>query len=190
MYVTRAILSAAEEQLGAPNEMTMTYEILPSELAMIRASQRHGRAHDVTTVLNSGHEVLAIAKHSYPSGVYRVPGGGLQPGEPLAAGAAREAYEETGLTFTPDHYLLRVSAKFTSGADSLDWTTHIVSGTTPSAQPDPVDLHEIREARWVAWDELLGPITELMRETGKPLFAYRIALHRATFAEMCERGLL
>jgi 8-oxo-dGTP pyrophosphatase MutT (NUDIX family) len=190
MYVTPAILAAAENQLGRPRELDMTYEILPSEIAMIRASQRHGRAHDVTTVLHCERNVLAIAKHGYPPDVFRIPGGGLQPGEPLAAGAAREAHEETGLAFTPERYLLRVAALFTCADDELRWTTHIVSGPTSFAPPEPVDLHEIREARWVTWDELLGPITDLMLAAGKPLFAYRVALHQATFAEMTERGLL
>jgi 8-oxo-dGTP pyrophosphatase MutT (NUDIX family) len=144
----------------------------------------------VTTVLGAANDVVVIAKHSYPPGVYRVPGGGLNPGEPLEIGAAREALEETGLPFTPDHYVLRVSARFTCGQEHVDWTTHIVSGAEPRTLPAPIDVREIREARWVTWADLVGSIADLMLATGRPLFAYRVDLHRATYTELVERGLL
>ena len=48
MYVTPTIIAAAEARYGMPRELRVAYEITPAELAMIRASQRDGRAHDVT----------------------------------------------------------------------------------------------------------------------------------------------
>lgn len=187
MYVTRAVLAAAEAAIGVPRELTMTYEITQGDLAMIRASQKHGRAHDVTTVIWAGGRLAVIAKHGYPPDIYRVPGGGLDPDEPLLAGAAREALEETGLPFTPERYLLRVAARFTCGPEHLDWTTHIVSGSAPDQPLAPLDLREVREARWMPPNELLGPVAERMLATGRPLFAYRVALHRAALELAADR---
>jgi 8-oxo-dGTP pyrophosphatase MutT (NUDIX family) len=184
VYVTRAILEEAEGRLGVPRELAMSYEITADELAMIRASQKHDRAHDVTTLIWAEGQVAAIAKHNYPPGIYRVPGGGVAPGEPFLAGAIREALEETGLPYTPERYLLRVAARFTCGPQHVDWTTHIVSGSAPYQPPVPLDVREIREARWLPPADLLGPIAERMLATGRPLFAYRVALHRAALAAL------
>lgn len=195
MYVTRAILAQAEAALGTPMELRMQYEITPEEAAMIRRSQRHGRAHDVTTFLFGDGQLAAIAKHNYPPGIYRVPGGGLQPGEALIDGAVREALEETGLPFTPTTYALRVFVAFTSGDERIDWVTHVVnwvthvvSGTAPHIPPQPLDAREIREAQWIAPAELVGPIAGLMLATGRPLLRYRVELHRRALALLAPTG--
>jgi 8-oxo-dGTP pyrophosphatase MutT (NUDIX family) len=148
---------------------------------MVRASQKHGRAHDVTTIIQAGDELALIAKHSYPLGLFRIPGGGLEPGEALVAGAVREALEETGLPYTPRQYLLRVFATFETEDDPIAWTTHVVWGTAPRIPMQPRDLREIREARWGTWPELVGPIAQALLATGRPLFAYRVALHQAAW---------
>jgi 8-oxo-dGTP pyrophosphatase MutT (NUDIX family) len=178
MYVTAAVLAAAEAALGTPRELYMRYRISPEESRMVRASQKHGRAHDVTTIIQAGDELAIIAKHSYPPGLFRIPGGGLEPGEALVAGGIREALEETGLPYTPRHYLLRVFATFETEDTPIAWTTHVVWGTASRVPMQPRDLKEIREARWGSWPELVGPIAQALLATGRPLFAYRVALHQ------------
>src|SRR5579883_1969781 len=139
MYVTPAIIAAAEASYCAPRELRVTYEITPDELAMIRASQRDGRAHDVTVCVFNRARLAVIAKPSYPPGAFRVPGGALRPGEAMDAGAAREALEETGLRAEIDRYLLRVYARFTVGDDGIDWTTHVLSSHTDDEGVAPQD---------------------------------------------------
>lgn len=178
MYVTAQVLAQAEAAYGRPLERLARYEIYPAEMAMIRASQRDGRAHDVTVAAMYGDQVAVIAKHSYPPGAYRIPGGALRPGEPMAEGAARELLEETGLSCTISCYLLRVSVTFAVAADTLDWTTHFMLATADSTVLSPRDLREIREARWSSFAELNGSIGEVLRATGRPLFAYRTDLHQ------------
>ena len=48
-------------------------------------------------------KVVLIRQYRYPLGgyVYEFPAGLVEPGEDMFAAAAREMYEETGLTFTP-----------------------------------------------------------------------------------------
>jgi 8-oxo-dGTP pyrophosphatase MutT (NUDIX family) len=181
MYVTPAIIAAAEARYGVPREIRTAYEITPAELAMVRSSQRDGRAHDVTVCVFDGDRLAVIAKPSYPPGAYRVPGGALRRGEPMDVGALREAHEETGLHAAVERYLLRVYARFTVGDDGLDWTTHVLTAraTDPSLPEtlSPPDSREIREARWSTLHELNGPIREILLATGRPLFQYRTALH-------------
>jgi 8-oxo-dGTP pyrophosphatase MutT (NUDIX family) len=106
----------------------------------------------------------------------------------MVVGAAREAKEETGLEFTPRLYLLRVTARFTCGDERIDWTTHVVAGPVAYRDPVPEDTREIAEARWVTWQELIGPIARRMLATGRPLFAYRVALHGAIHEIMQRTG--
>ncbi len=177
MYVTPASIAAAEARFGAPREIRAAYEITPPELAMIRASQRDGRAHDVTVFVFNGARLAVIAKPSYPPGAFRAPGGALRPDEPMEVGALREALEETGLHAKLQRYLLRIAVRFTVGDDGVDWTTHVLSAVTTDRTVHPLDTHEIREARWSILDELNGPIRAVLRSTGRPLFRYRSDLH-------------
>ncbi len=177
MYVSPATIAAAEVRYGAPRTSTVSYEISPLEMVMIRSSQRDRRAHDVTVCVFNGARLAVIAKPSYPPDGYRVPGGALKPGEALDVGAAREAFEETGLTATIERYLLRVQVAFTVGDDSLDWTTHVVSASTTDDLLDVRDSREIREARWSTLEDLNGPIRQVLLSTGRGLFRYRTDLH-------------
>lgn len=184
MYVTPAIIAAAEERYGVPRELYASYEITAPELAMIRGSQRDGRAHDVTVCVFNGERLAVIAKPSYPPGAFRVPGGALRRGEAMDAGAAREACEETGLRAEIERYLLRIHVRFTLGDDGVDWTTHVLAATTAETVIDPRDTHEIREARWSTLAELNGPIRAILLATGRPLFRYRTDLHRWTAEQL------
>lgn len=177
MYVTPAVIAEAEARYGTPRELRVSYEISAPELAMIRGSQRDGRAHDVTTFVFNGERLAVIAKPSYPPGAYRVPGGALRRDEAMDAGVLREAHEETGLEATAQRYLLRIHARFTLGGDGVDWTTHVLSAVTPQTLIDPIDRREIREARWSALAELNGPIRDTLLASGRPLFRYRSDLH-------------
>jgi 8-oxo-dGTP pyrophosphatase MutT (NUDIX family) len=192
LFVTPAIIAAAEARYGVPRELHVAYEITPAELAMVRASQRDGRAHDVTVFAFNGaldggriagfaggrsRRLAVIAKPSYPPGAFRVPGGALRPGEAMDVGAAREAHEETGLRVAIERYLLRIHARFTVGDDGIAWTTHVLSATTDDAEVNPRDTREISAARWSDLDELNGPIRAILVATGRPLFRYRTDLH-------------
>jgi 8-oxo-dGTP pyrophosphatase MutT (NUDIX family) len=92
-------------------------------------------------------------------------------------GAAREAYEETGLRADVRHYLLRIHARFTVGDDGVDWTTHVLSAVTDDEVVQPRDAREVRAARWSTLAELNGPIRDVLLATGRPLFVYRTDLH-------------
>jgi 8-oxo-dGTP pyrophosphatase MutT (NUDIX family) len=177
MYVTAATITAAEDRYGAPREVRASYEISAPELAMIRGSQRDGRAHDVTTFVFNGERLAVIAKPSYPPGAYRAPGGALRRDEAMDMGALREAREETGLDAVARRYLLRIHVRFTRGDDGVDWTTHVLSATTDHTAIDPIDTREIREARWSTLTELNGPIRAILLASGRPLFRYRSDLH-------------
>lgn len=177
MYVRREMLQHVEARYGTPDVVHMEQAISREEMAMVRSSQKNGRAHDVTFfILNPDHRVAVIAKPFFPPGAYRAPSGGLKPGEDFIEGTRREAWEETGLDITLRRYLLRVEATFTSGDDSLSWTSHVVTASTPERAPHPHDANEIREARFITLEELQGPVRQVLWNSGQGLFRYRCRL--------------
>ncbi|HYF94923.1 MAG TPA: NUDIX domain-containing protein [Symbiobacteriaceae bacterium] len=179
--MTEAVWGPAEASLGRPGERNWSYEIGEAEMDMVVSSTRgQTRLHDVTIfIFNAGGEAALIKKHSYPPGAWRAPGGGINPGEPFAFGARREAREETGLDVRLTRYLLRIHVTFTCGERRQPWTTHVVAAQAAgSAELAVGDPKEIAGARWGTLDELCGPIADVMLASGSGLFRYRVALHR------------
>lgn len=145
---------------------------------VISSTRGQRRLHDVTLfIFNPEGQLALIRKHGYPPGAWRAPGGGIAPGEEFAAGAAREALEETGLQVSLDRYLLRVQVTFTCGDQGQPWTTHVVIARA-GGQPATRDPREIESVTWGSLAELCGPIALAMLESGSGLFTYRVGLHR------------
>ena len=155
---------------------------------MIIASQKNQRAHDITFFIVDGEEIVAIAKHNYPPGIYRAPGGGLEPGESLEDGAGREAMEETGLDIALERYLVRAEVQFFAGESSVDWTTHVFGARSTGGHLYAWDAKEISEVRKVSVRQLQGPIRQAMLDSGRRLMAYRVWLTDETLAELESAG--
>jgi 8-oxo-dGTP pyrophosphatase MutT (NUDIX family) len=160
-----------------PQIIFMEQIISDEEMIMLRQSQRHGRAHDITFfIIDNRSHIAVIRKHFHPTGVYRAPSGGLAPGEDFESGVLREAYEETGLLIRLEKYLLRINVNFKNKKLTVPWTTHIFSAQVKGGIISPIDTEEIAEAKWITVFELRGKVRSLLLATGKGLFQYRVKL--------------
>jgi 8-oxo-dGTP pyrophosphatase MutT (NUDIX family) len=179
-HVDSSAWGPVEAAFGRPQERTWSYPITEAEMDMVVSSTRgQTRVHDVTVcVVSARGELALIRKHNYPPGAWRIPGGGVHPGEDFVTGALREAREETGLNARLTGYLLRVSVTFTCGERQQPWVTHVVTAATADQHPVTADPREIEDTRWGSLEELCGPVAEIMLGTGRGLFAYRVDLHR------------
>lgn len=191
MYVDAAVVRELEARYGVPRTLEMTLVMAEPEYALCRRAASRGRAHDVTLVIPRGPdsrrgEIAGIRKWSYPPGLFRPPSGGVEPGEAFAAGAVREAWEETGLEVSLDRYLVRASARFECDGDALAWTTHVFSARWLGGEIGPRDTREIAEARWVTIAALNGEMRERMLSLESAGFRYRVALHDAALAALEE----
>jgi len=176
MYVDAKQTAEIEAKLGKPQVQHMEFPIGDLELAFVRATQKHGRAHDVTLFIFNGEHLALIRKPMFQRPIYRAPSGGLDPGESFEEGAKREALEETGLEIELEKYLLRIHVRFTGEDDHLDWTSHVFQAREVGGRLEPHDTAEIAETVYGTIEELQGPIRHALLESGRRLLAYRAAL--------------
>lgn len=164
----------------------LEHEIGERERALVAGSRRHGRSHDITLFIARGDEWAVIAKPSFPPGIWRAPSGGLHPGEELETGALREALEETGLVVALERYLVHIEATFRHGDAVEPWHSEVFLARAVSGDLAPIDTEEISDARWMTRADLQGIVRDRLLASGRGLFAYRAALHDATFAALDE----
>lgn len=210
MFITAETIGEIEKKYGRPNELSFAYEMTQREFEVVRASQKHGRAHDVTLFifdhddhsargnrsargnqsargnLDDDARVVVIRKPMYPPGAYRAPSGGVSPGELFEQGALREAYEETGLVVSLEKYVIRARVRFSSSGRSIDWTSHVFTSRSAGGKLDPIDTHEIAEARWVTVAEMMGSIRSALLASGSTGLRYRSELADAVVQVLTE----
>ena len=183
MHVSEAVLEDVRARYGEPVAMPWRGEI--SEVEWSIATHNPSRTHDVTLfILDPSERLALIRKPHFTEGVWRPPGGGVKPGEDFAAGAVREALEETGLRVALERYLVASKAVFTNAGRELRWRTHVLLARTEGEELDPGDPEEIAAARWGTLDELSGELRGILLATGRAFWKYRVDLHDAALAEL------
>ena len=189
----RDTLAGLEREYGTPWRARARALFDPREFGLLEYCARKRRSHDVTLFIRGEDGRFAvIRKPSYAPGVYRPPSGGVEPGEPFEAGAAREGREETGLEITLERFLVRVEARFILSTDrsrAADWTTLIFLARAKAGHPErlcPQDRVEICDARWAEADELRGPLRAAMLEMGTAGMRYRVDLQDLALAALGE----
>jgi ADP-ribose pyrophosphatase YjhB (NUDIX family) len=113
-----------------------------------RVARRRVRGVRVLVIDGTGR--ILLIRHSYGSGQWMLPGGGLGAGEDVLAGAARELVEETSVRLSDPILLGRTDAP-----DSVH-ETWLAAGWSDD-HPVP-DGREIIAAGWFAPSELPQPI--------------------------------
>ncbi|HEV8337825.1 MAG TPA: NUDIX hydrolase [Candidatus Polarisedimenticolia bacterium] len=187
MHVTDAEIRRIEGLYGKPEEENLAFEMGPREWEILRRSQSHGRVHDVTLFVIRDGQLATIAKHPYPPGIFRAPSGGVLPGESMEEGIAREMMEETGLEVRLTRYVLRVRVEFQHRGAKTNWMTHVFAADFVSGEIAPLDLEEIREARWSPLSELAGTVRQALLASGSAGLRYRAWLHDRVMA-ILEKG--
>ncbi len=181
MFVTDTLIQDMERRFGTPKLREFRISSTPAEVQRIIESRRDGRNHDATVYVRKGSQLIVIAKHSYPLGLYRAPSGGLYPGEDFMTGINREMAEELGCEIELKQFLMRTSAHFDADDDSgqtVFWRSFVFLADYVRGDFNYTDHNEIREVRLADWEEfeIFGRI---MREVGWGGLIYRAQLHEA-----------
>lgn len=180
MFVTEVMLEDAARRYGQPEVADFSFDVSIEEYNRIKASQKHGRCHDVTFYIFKGEKIVVIAKPFYPPGMYRAPSGGLAVGESITDGMLREAREETGCEIKIERFLLKTNVFFECPAieDKIKWHSFVFTAAYQSGNFEFTDKREIREvylANLSEFDSFAG----IMRKTQLGGLHYRAALHEA-----------
>ena len=172
------MIARMADRYGRPHAREFHFEVPQREIERIRSSQKNGRNHDVTLYIRKDGQIVVIAKHFYPPGMYRAPSGGLHPGEDLETGIAREVREETGCSINLDRFLLQTAVRFSNEHDSVFWRSFVFLADYQSGDFQQTDKHEIREVRLADWSEFES-FGRIMRSLDIGGLHYRAALHEA-----------
>jgi len=102
-----------------------------------------------------GDRVLIVQRGKPPfSGIWSLPGGQVEPGETVKAAAARELFEETGVTAELTHLVDIVDAirRDPAGAVSFHYAIACFAGTWQAGEPRAGD--DALNARWAELSEI------------------------------------
>jgi ADP-ribose pyrophosphatase YjhB (NUDIX family)/N-acetylglutamate synthase-like GNAT family acetyltransferase len=176
----RPQLASVRAHYGYPYHQWMTQEFDELGWKLVQKSLLQKRFHDVTLLIEGPDQRFALmSKHSYPPGVFRSPSGGVEPGEDLAAGALREAREETGLKIDLRRFIHQITLDIVYEDDIARWDSYIFYATTKDTELNPTDKKEVREAQWATRSQVEGMVARL-RATGNGGLIYRGNLTEAS----------
>ncbi|MEA1979913.1 MAG: NUDIX hydrolase [candidate division Zixibacteria bacterium] len=176
MFVTDKMISDIIAQYGQPKLKSFDIKITEKDYQVIRSSQKNDRNHDVTLYIFKDDKIIVIAKPFYPSGLFRAPSGGLNPGEGLIEGAKREALEETGCEIEFEKFLLQTEVNFHTTNQSIKWRSFVFRAKYLSGNFEFTDKREIREVRLVKLEEF-EQFSKIMRKSQIGGLHYRASLH-------------
>lgn len=98
--------------------------------------------HGVRVLALDGEDRVLLVRHSYGSGRWMPPGGGLNRGEDALSAGRRELLEETGCTLADVRLLVLVTEDLVGASNHV----HVVAGRTNDVPR--VDGRELVEARF------------------------------------------
>ncbi len=177
MYVTHHLIQEAADKYGYPPVIQMIAPVPRHEFDFIKSTQHYGRAHDITMFIFKGSDLIVIAKHHYPPGLFRPPSGAIKPGETIEEGALREAHEETGCVIKLERYILQVNVTFTDGHHHIPWRSHVFAGHYVSGDLRPIDTEEIRDVALATIDDFILYKEIIRQKTASGGLNYRARLH-------------
>lgn len=109
----------------------------------------------VLAVVLRGEQVLLVQRANPPdAGLWGFPGGKLEYGETLLEAAARELFEETGVTAAPRRVLDALDVLDRGGDGTLLRQFVLVAVLCEWQEGEPVAADDARDARWIALREL------------------------------------
>lgn len=102
----------------------------------------------VIMLVTRGNAALVGRTPGWPSGMYSLLAGFMEPGETLEAAVRREVHEEAGLDVTRVRYL---------ASQPWPFPASLMLGCAAEAGPGPlvIDPAEIEDARWVTREEMV-----------------------------------
>ncbi len=178
-----AEIAALAKALGTPVRWEREYgaDTERNQSWLQRMLRRRGEI--IAVVPRPGGRVLVHTKSTYPDGLYRLPGGGIDPDEPVQDAARRETREEMGFDVPMARFLGVIENRFLARGERFSYPSYIFM-TEPTAEaPQVLDPHEqISGFMEVAVGELarIAAQLEALPPEWQPWGRFRAAPHALT----------
>jgi 8-oxo-dGTP pyrophosphatase MutT (NUDIX family) len=138
----QAEIAELARRYGTPRRWTREYATTTErnrEWAR-RITRRRGEV--ILVLPRPGGRVLLHTKPTYPEGIYRFPGGGVDRGEAVETAARREAREETGFDVEPVRFVGVVENTFEVAGDRRSYPSFVFIMQPTTQAPHVLDPDE------------------------------------------------
>lgn len=173
-------LNGLVAQYGEPLRLTPQMQVSRETIREWLDTRARRHAEIALVMPRPGNRVLLHTKEFYPSGVFRVPTGGIHLGERVEDAARREMVEETGFTVSLARLLGIVEYDFFHAETHVPFVSYVFLTDETRDVPQPTDPNErIAQFRDVAWSDLpeiartLAELPEPRRDWGR----FRAVVH-------------
>jgi 8-oxo-dGTP pyrophosphatase MutT (NUDIX family) len=129
-------------RLGPPLRWTREYTATTERNREWARKVTRRRAEVILVLPRPGGLLLVHTKSTYPKGINRLPGGGVDRDEAVEIAARREAFEETGLQVVPARLLGVIENTFNLDGHKLSYPSYIIMMEPTTAMPSVQDLDE------------------------------------------------
>ncbi len=172
----------AIERYGEPAKRCYALPITEDSVAYWERVLSRRRGEVVFLIRRTDGLYVTHTKAFYPPGVYRLPSGGIEPGEDLLSALWREVTEETNLSLCIEGFLAIIHYHFTHGKKCLPFTSYLFSlqereaRTLRATDPDE-EITAFRENTLAEIGALAGELVSLSgqwRDWGR----FRAVAHR------------
>ncbi len=125
-----------------------------------RTTRRRGEI--ILAVPRPGNHLLLHTKSTYPEGIYRLPGGGVNPEESVEHAARREAHEELGAEMSPRRFIGVIENVFKLNGEERTYPSYLFGAPELDQPPRVLDESEkISGFKDIVPNELEGVIRSL-----------------------------
>lgn len=128
----------------------------------ILQGKKNRRAEVALCVANKNDEILLHTKPFYPPDIFRIPTGGIHPGEKVVDALHRELDEETGFVAMSFFQVALLIYEFHNAGRWIPFVSHIFKVHVEGNDPHPKDASEnITGYRWIKTNQLTEIIHQL-----------------------------
>ena len=146
-------LEGLEARYGPFPRVEVDVPMQPRSLRFYRKVFKRRRGEILFVLRRPSGELLLHTKHKYPPGLYRIPGGGIDWGEPVAESLEREVQEETQLAVVDERLLGMIHYRFSHPSDKHDdvpFVSFVFEVPGIEGEPEAADQSEgISGFKWI-----------------------------------------
>jgi 8-oxo-dGTP pyrophosphatase MutT (NUDIX family) len=176
----QAEIASLADRYGAPLSRTIEFPAVSTSTGPAGFPLSSPRTAEVVLIVPRRlNKILTHTKHFYPSGIWRLPTGGIQRGEGIEHALLRESVEETGNELRPVSFLFRIEYRWEGSGKRFDSFGFLMSeAAEPIASRDPRE--QITAFRDVGRDGLrrIGERLESLGGSWRQWGLFRTVPHR------------